>query len=142
MADLNRTAQPDTEEGSRSDATTSLPPGGGGQKEQEPSRGRRTVQGAQTRPDAQIRTDLDALLQASDDLDPADVELLVTDGIVLMMGVVSDHATKRRLDAACAAVPSVREIHDQLQVRGETPSVTSGGLRGDAPRAGFRGAGS
>lgn len=142
MTDPNRTAQRETDQNARSDAATSGTPGGVGQKEQEPGRARRAVQGAQTRPDAQIRTDLDALLRASDDFDPAQVELLVTDGIVVMMGVVPDYPTKRRLDAACAAVPGVRELHDQLQVHGETLSVSSEGLRGDAPRAGFRGAGS
>jgi len=123
----------------RSDATTSSRPGGGRQVEQEPARGRSMGQSARVRPDDLIRAELDALLARSDDFDPAQVQLLVSDGIVVMMGTVSDYEIKRRLDQQCTQVEGVREIHDQLMVLQERGSRTSGGLRGEAPHAGTRG---
>ena len=131
----------DDDDDSRADALSSQRPGGGGQKEQEPARARRVVQGSQVRADAEIREELTALLAARDDLDPAGVELLVTEGVVVMLGEVPDYATKRRLEEACGALPGVREIHDQLQVHRDLSATASEGLHTEAPRADFRGAG-
>ena len=149
MTNVERSAQSadgnssrEDDEGSRADAISSQPPGGGGQKEQEPARARRTVQTSQARPDPEIRKELAALLAGRDDLDPAAVELLVAEGVVMMLGEVPDYPTKRKLEEACAALPGVREIHDQLQVSGDGLTRSSDGLRTEAPRAGFRGAGS
>jgi osmotically-inducible protein OsmY len=119
---------------SQADAATSRSPGGGRQVEQEPARGHRRGDSPSPRADADIRSDLDARLANADDYDPNLVELLVSDGIVVMLGEVADYETKRHLEDLSAAVPGVREIHDQLQVRGETASQTSEGLRVEAPR--------
>jgi osmotically-inducible protein OsmY len=104
------------DDGMRSNATTTDLPGGPGQKEQEPARVRRASTGSETRSDTEIRVALDALLGSSDAFGAAGVELLVTDGVVVILGRVPDYRTKRELEAAVAAVPGVHEIHDQLQV--------------------------
>ena len=123
----------------RSDAAVSSRPGGGRQVEQEPARGRAIGENPASRTDDQIRADLEALVLDADDFDPAQVQLLVSSGIVVMMGTVPDYAIKRRLDRQCSQIAGVQEIHDQLQVRGETLSDSSDGLRMEAPRADTRG---
>lgn len=137
MDQPQRTPQDNADE--RSDLTTSAAPGGPGQTEQEPARARRSGSRTSARSDSDIRSELDALLARADDFDPNQVELLVESGIVVMLGRVPDHAAKRRLESICGQVRGVREIHDQLQVEGETLSATSDGLRMEPPRAGFRG---
>lgn len=69
------------------------------------------------RSDDEIRTALDALLRTTDAVDATCIELLVTNGVVAMLGGVSDYRSKRQLEQAIASVAGVREIHDQLQVR-------------------------
>ena len=122
----------------KSDAVTSGLPGGGRQVEQEPARGRRVGNDPRPRSDEDLRSELDAMLAGAEEFDPNDVELLVRDGIVVMLGKVPDYESKRTLEELCIAVRGVRELHDQLQVVGETPSQTSDGLRMEAPRAGPR----
>lgn len=110
-----------------------------GQSEQVPGRGHRIGSDPSPRSDADIRAALDAELAHADDFDPNAVDLLVSEGIVVMLGSVPDYAAKRRLEDVCAHVRGVREIHDQLQVVEAAPSQSPGGLRTEAPRAGSRG---
>jgi hypothetical protein len=116
--------------------------GGYGQIEQEPARGRKIGTKRERRPDAEVRKDVYARLQNSDELDLSQAEVLVSDGIVVLLGSVPDHATKRQIEDACETVPGVFEIHDQLLVSTVNADADPGGFRMEAPRAGFRGPGS
>lgn len=81
------------------------------------------------RADSDIRADLDARLAAVEEFDPEQVELVVREGVVLMLGTVADQATKRRLEDLAASVRGVREIHDQLQISSESSPAHADGLR-------------
>lgn len=87
------------------------------------------------RADSDIRADLDARLAAVDEFDPEEAELVVREGIVLMLGSVADHGLKRRLEDLAAGVRGVREIHDQLQISSETHAAKADGLRMAEPSA-------
>lgn len=129
-AAANAGALPEEETGDR--------PSGERRVAREPTQGRRMGTYPAARADSDIRADLDARLAAVDEFDPEEAELVVRDGIVLMLGSVADHGVKRRLEDLAASVRGVREIHDQLQIGGDARAVNADGLNMAEPRAGAR----
>lgn len=77
---------------------------------------RRTVYGRPSRADDELRAELDAALAKADEFDPNRVDVLVADGVVVMLGTVASREIKRRLGELCGHVRGVRELHDQLQI--------------------------
>lgn len=97
---------------------------------------------AARRSDDAVRRDVSALLSERDDLDTSHADVMVSDGIVVLLGSVPDYETKRQIEAVCEKVAGVQEIHDQLLVGTVNPDAEPGGLRTEDPRADFRGPGS
>jgi osmotically-inducible protein OsmY len=97
---------------------------------------------AARRSDAAIRKEVSALLSGRDDLDTSHADVMVSDGIVVLLGSVPNYETKRQIEALCERIPGVHEIHDQLLVGPVNPDADPGGLRTEDPRADFRGPGS
>ncbi len=93
------------------------------------ARPRRMGEHPAARADSDIRADLDARLAAVEEFDPEEVELVVREGIVLMLGSVADRGVKRRLEDLAASVRGVREIHNQLQIGSETLTANADGLQ-------------
>lgn len=132
MSDANDDSD-DTDDGSRSDLATSQAPGGLGQVEQSPARGHRAAHEHTARPDPAIRERIAAWLAGRDELAAERVQVLVDSGIVALLGEAPDYESKRHLEEFVLTVPGVREVHDQLLVRGDAPYAGAGGLRTDAP---------
>jgi osmotically-inducible protein OsmY len=89
-----------------------------------------------------LRKEVCERLAQDDELDLSHADVLVADGIVLLLGSVPEFAMKRRMEHVCETVNGVREIHDQLLVGQVNADAEPGGLHTEAPRAGFRGPGS
>ncbi len=119
----------------RSDLATSHAPGGPGQIEQEPARGVRVGRHGSARPDPEIRDDIATWLSGQDAFDPDQIQVLVQEGIVMLLGVVPDAESKRSIEEFVLGVSGVHEVHDQVQVAREVPFAEPGGLRTEAPHA-------
>jgi hypothetical protein len=70
-------------------------------------------------------------------VDVSQAEVLVSDGLVVLLGTVPDYATKRRVEALCRGVEGVHEIHDQLLVSHVNADAEAdpAGLRTEDPHA-------
>lgn len=111
-----RQSQAGRDDDSRSDATTSRTPGGSAQVEQEPGRGNRSGRDPSLRSDPEIRDEVSTWLAAQEDIDDSQLDVLVEERIVVVLGTVGDYATKRRIEDFVRNVRGVREVHDQLLV--------------------------
>jgi osmotically-inducible protein OsmY len=94
------------------------------------------------RPDDVVRKDIYQRIESSDEVDMSQAEVLVADGLIVILGTVPDYDTKRRIEDICRSVAGVHEIHDQLLVLNVNADAETAGLHTEAPRAGFRGPGS
>lgn len=68
------------------------------------------------RPDAAIREELCERLVYDPELDPSEVEVMVTDGEVLLTGTVDSREDRRRIEDTAFAVFGVREVQNLLRV--------------------------
>lgn len=67
------------------------------------------------RTDEQIRADVHEALRGEADQPPAGVSVSVGDGIVTLSGQIEDAGERRRLAELVRAVPSVKDVRDQLR---------------------------
>src|SRR4051812_33657121 len=67
------------------------------------------------RTDEQIRADVHEALRGEADKDPAGVSVSVGDGIVTLRGQIADEGERRRLAELVRAVPSVKDVKDELR---------------------------
>ena len=103
-----------------------------------------------TRSDDRIRDDLAELVWRRGDIDASDVEIVVKDAEVTLLGNVDDRRTKRLLEDIAEDVLGVVDVHNQIKVRREpqngnrdrigsststTPSATSTTSTVKTPRA-------
>jgi hypothetical protein len=68
------------------------------------------------RGDDRIGQDVCEVLTIDPDIDASDIDVIVTDGVVTLVGVVDDRPTKRRAEDLAGDVPGVRDVHNQLQL--------------------------
>lgn len=82
------------------------------------------------RSDTSIREELCERLTHDPAIDPSDVEVVVGEGEVLLVGTVDDRETKRRLEDVAYAVPGVREVNNLVRIgspiRAPRPDVSAG----------------
>ena len=122
-------------DGSRSDLATSRLPGGPGSIEQEPARANHAGRAPISRSDPEIRDEIADWLPQQDQFDSTEIQVLVREGIVMLLGTVPDRESKRSIENFVLGVRGVRELHDQLLVASERPTIEPGGLRSEAPHA-------
>lgn len=81
------------------------------------------------RSDGAIREDLCERLTRAHDVDPADLEVLVADGEVVLTGTVETRELKRRIEDIALDVFGVREVDNRLRVglaiRAPRPDVSA-----------------
>jgi hypothetical protein len=70
------------------------------------------------RSDQRIFEELCELITRESDVDASDVEIHVAGGEITMKGYVRDRADKRELDALADRVLGVKDVHNQVRVRG------------------------
>lgn len=85
--------------------------------------------------DTRIRAQIGEKLAQQESIDPDKVSTLVENGVVMLVGEVASMEDKRGFERIVQSVEGVREIHDQLLVTSHEPSMTSAGLRVEAPNA-------
>lgn len=68
------------------------------------------------RSDERIREDVGDALERHPDIDASDIELQVTDGVVVLSGTVEDRRTKRLAEDVVDAIPGVRDVDNQLRI--------------------------
>lgn len=69
------------------------------------------------RSDARIHEDVSDRLFLDRDLDATEVDVLVSDGCVVLEGSVESPRDRRRADDLAHSVPGVTEVHNHLRVR-------------------------
>ncbi len=69
------------------------------------------------RSDDRVREDVNDLLTDHPDIDPADVEVQVSNGEVTLQGTVDSRSDKRLAEDIAWEVSGVREVHNRLSVR-------------------------
>ncbi len=87
------------------------------------------------RSDPEIREEIAAWLPHQDRFEPTAIQVLVQEGVVMLLGMVRNHESKRYIEEFVLGVRGVREVHDQVQVADELPFAHPGGLRAEAPHA-------
>ncbi len=75
------------------------------------------------RSDSRITDDICERISAMNDLDAADVSVLVKAGEVTLSGTVVDRASKFRLEQLCDGVAGVKEIHNALRIQRHSPAL-------------------
>lgn len=82
------------------------------------------------RSDSSIREELCERLTRDPVIDPSDVEVVVGEGDVLLVGTVDDRETRRRIEDLAYAVAGVREVENLLRVgtsiHAPRPDVSAG----------------
>lgn len=68
------------------------------------------------RSDAAIREELCERLTHDPEVDPSDVEVVVGEGEVLLVGTVEDRATKRRIEDLAYAIRGVQDVNNLLRL--------------------------
>lgn len=68
------------------------------------------------RSDASIREDIGERLTRDPELDPSEVEMMVTDGEVLLTGTVASRADRRKIEDIAWQVSGVRDVQNRLRV--------------------------
>jgi len=71
----------------------------------------------QGRTDEQIRADVHEALRGEDGEDTSSLSISVGDGIVTLSGRVDSASEQQRLTELVKAVPSVKDVRDQLEVQ-------------------------
>jgi len=71
------------------------------------------------RPDERIFDDVCDLLTQDPDLDASDIEVRVSDGEVILEGVVESRWAKRLAEDIADSVPGVRDVHNRLRANRE-----------------------
>src|SRR5690606_16983384 len=74
-------------------------------------------------------------LESAQEIDMDRAEVVVSSGIVTLVGTVPEQAMRQRILQLCSRVQGVTEIHDQLLVAPHTGVHEAGGLRTEAPGA-------
>ena len=72
-----------------------------------------------TRSDERIREDLSEVIWRRFDIDASDVEIVVKDAEVTLLGNVNDRRTKRLLEDLAEDVLGVLDVHNQIKIRRE-----------------------
>jgi hypothetical protein len=123
--------------------------GGGGGSEQGGNGGRGGGQFAGRGPrgyrrgDDRIGEEICELLTIDSDIDASDIDIIVTDGVVALVGVVDDRPAKRRAEDAALGVSGVRDVQNQLRIDNGSDAQRSGngGRSADASRGGAQAGG-
>jgi osmotically-inducible protein OsmY len=68
------------------------------------------------RSDTRLREDICELITRDDTIDPENVEIAVSGGVVTLTGTVAARAMKYRIEDLAQSVPGVREIDNRLRV--------------------------
>jgi osmotically-inducible protein OsmY len=79
-----------------------------------------------TRSDERIREDVCEMLTQDPEVDATEMEIVVADGEVTLMGFVEDRETKRRAEDIAECAPGVKEVHDQLRVSRQESQTQQG----------------
>jgi hypothetical protein len=110
--------------------------GGSGQPGQFAGRGPRGYR----RGDDRIGSDVCEALTLDADIDASQIDVIVTDGVVTLIGVVDDRDTKRRAEDLVDRIPGVSDVNNQLHFGGQAGDEGRGDQgrsdqgRGDAGR--------
>jgi hypothetical protein len=104
-----------------------------------------------TRSDDRIREEVSERLMRDSDVDPTDVEVLVTDGEVILKGTISDRPMKRRAEDLAEMVMGVKDVRNELRLSSlsmkseatsrDTNSTSDGRQQSAARTEGTRGGG-
>jgi len=81
-----------------------------------------------TRSDERIREDVCDRLSLSSEVDPSEVEVMVSNGEVTLTGTVQDRQMKFKTEELADDVAGVHEVHNQLRVRREQPGAKAQGI--------------
>jgi hypothetical protein len=68
------------------------------------------------RSDASIREDIGERLARDPDVDPSEVELMITDGEVLLTGTVDSREDRRKIEDIAWQVSGVRDVQNRVRV--------------------------
>jgi len=102
------------------------------------STGRYTGKGPKgyQRSDDRIREDVCELLTQHGEIDASDIEVKVMNGEVTLSGNVDDRRTKRMVEESLDRVSGVKDVHNQLKIkgRGDMGTMESGGATGKSQR--------
>jgi hypothetical protein len=105
--------------------------GGGTQPGQFSGRGPRGYR----RGDDRIGSDVCEALTLDADIDASEIDVIVTDGVVTLIGVVDDRDTKRRAEELVDRIPGVTDVNNQLHFGSQAGDQGRGDQgRGDAGR--------
>lgn len=69
------------------------------------------------RSDDQIRDDIRERLLIDERVDASDIDVKVRDGVVILLGSVGDHMSKKRAADVADLVIGVRDVENQLRLR-------------------------
>jgi osmotically-inducible protein OsmY len=72
-----------------------------------------------TREDETLRDAIDALVAETLVVDPVDVAVVVSDGVVRLEGMVDDAAGRAVFEARVRALDGVRDVDNRLRIRPE-----------------------
>jgi osmotically-inducible protein OsmY len=94
---------------------------GGGQSGAGQGRGNFAGRGPRgyRRGDDRIGADICEALTADPDIDASDIDVIVTEGVVTLIGVVDDRDAKRRAEDISDQVPGVTDVNNQLRLEGQ-----------------------
>jgi osmotically-inducible protein OsmY len=92
------------------------------------------------RSDERIREDINDALTGNPDIDASDIEVVVTDGDVVLIGVVDSRDAKRLAEDIAEQTSGVRDVQNQVRVQRDTSRQDAQLAEGSA--AGTAGAGS
>lgn len=83
------------------------------------------------RSDARITEDLCERLRRDELVDPSDIEVNVSEGVVMLGGTVRSRRMKHRIEDLAAECDGVRNVENSIRVRPPTPPPANGGNVGD-----------
>ena len=97
------------------------------------SSGRHTGRGPKNyqRDDTRIQEDISEQLTRHPDIDPSEVEIMVSDGEVTLTGVVESKQVKRMIEDIAESSSGVTDVQNQLRVENGARSQTSGRFTSD-----------
>jgi hypothetical protein len=87
------------------------------------------------RGDDRIGSDVCEALTMDADIDASEIDVIVTDGVVTLIGVVDDRDTKRRAEDLVDRIPGVSDVNNQLRFGSQAGDQGRGDMgRGDTGR--------
>jgi hypothetical protein len=84
------------------------------------------------RSDERIREEVSERLTHDADVDPSDVEVVVTNGEVFLRGTISDRPMKRRAEDIAEMVMGVSDVHNELRLSSLAMTSGSGASTSDS----------